>query len=186
MCNIHALSCIIGSSKPLFSLSRTRYMYGDGSTTVHFLWKMNNIWSLNISYSGVQCNPMKFKCEKETIMDDAVLDKLTEWDVEKLKAINACRLYHGIVYPSDMLHYNRRFINSEFLYGIKSMRTALQQTTWPEQPVPPDPQWAFWRAFIYIENIYCMGRYNTTAICSKQYLYGDEFHLRLRNYMTYI
>ena len=82
-------------------------------------------------------------------MDDAAHDSMTEWDVGNLKAINACQLLHGIVYPSEMLHYNRRFINRDFLYGFKSMRTRRQQTTWPEQPVPLDTQWAIWRAFIY-------------------------------------
>ena len=148
MSNIHILSCILGSAQPLFNLSRTRYMYADGNTTVHYLWKMNKVWSLNMHYPGVQCNPRRYNNEINTIMDDAVYDAELEWDETKLRAINSCRLYHGLTYPSDMLHYNRRYINKEYLNGVKSMRTTIQKETWPEQPLPLSSQWTYWRAFI--------------------------------------
>ena len=121
--------------KTTFSITQNKvYIYGEGRTTVHFLLKMTSLWSLNLSFTGFQSQPGRYTNETNALMDDAVYDKDIEWDETKLRAINACRLFHGVVYPSDMLHYNRRYINRTYLYGHKSMQNQHQQENWPEQP----------------------------------------------------
>ena len=82
-------------------------------------------------------------------MDDATHDLTTEWNEDKLRAINVCRLYHGITYPSKLLLYNKTHINKEFLFGNSCMKSTKQIEGWPTQPLPLDSQWAVWRDFIY-------------------------------------
>ena len=149
MSNLNAYAILLGSATPTFQLSRTRYMYaGEYRTTVYFLWKMTTIWHLNLCYTGQHIIQQQYANEKVTIMDEAAYDSKIEWDNDKLSAINACRLYHGVVFLSDMLQYNRRYINKEYLFGRYSMRTKEKKMNWPTQPLPPDEQWVIWREFI--------------------------------------
>ena len=107
MSNLNAYAILLGSATPTFQLSRTRYMYaGEYRTTVYFLWKMTTIWHLNLCYTGQHIIQQQYANEKVTIMDEAAYDSKIEWDNDKLSAINACRLYHGVVFLSDMLQYN--------------------------------------------------------------------------------
>ena len=88
---------------------------------------MSEIWQLNLEYTGQHCIKQKYENETCTIMDDAAYDSTTEWNEEKLRAINACRLYHGVTFPSDLLLYNQSFINKEYLFGNSCMRRVEQQ-----------------------------------------------------------
>ena len=149
MSNMNVYSLLVGSATPFFHLSRARYMYvGEYNTTVYFLWKMNSIWKLNLHYTSQHCITQKYQNEHLTIMDDAAHYQSTAWNESKLKAINACRVYHGIVFPSDLLHYNRKYINKEYLFGRYCMRSETQKKRWPTQPLPTDGQWTVWREFI--------------------------------------
>ena len=89
-------------------------------------------------YYGVQCIQQQYQNESTTFMDDAAFDKLTEWNATKLRAVNACRLYYGALFPSDLLQYNRKYINRQYIYGNKCMRSEKQHDLWPTQPLPTD------------------------------------------------
>ena len=148
--NINAFTILLGSATPFLGLSRARYMYaGNTNTTINYLWQMSDIWMLNLQYTGPHCIKQRYINESQTIMDDAVWDPFSEWDNDKLRAINACRLYHGVTYPSDILLYNKKYINSEYLYGKSCMRTSEQHKNWPTQNIPTDAQWAIWRDFLF-------------------------------------
>ena len=77
---------------------------------------------------------------ENTIMDDAVDDKEINKDEVKLTNINACRLYHGVVYPSEMLEYTGRTKIQGYLFGNGSYRKQHHKD-WPYQPCPSDNQW---------------------------------------------
>lgn len=139
-CNINALSVILGSNTPFFQLPRTQYMYGGQNTTLYYLWRMSTHWNPNIQYTGSICIRQNFINESRTIMDDAVADTQLKWNEEKLYAINACRLYHGLTFPSDLLLYNKKYVNKSYLLGYQSLRTTEQQEGWPPQPLPTDDQ----------------------------------------------
>lgn len=145
--NIHAYSITIGSAKPLFDISPTQYPYGEKTSTVYWLWKINYWWKLNIKLPADRGIRQVHKEERYTIMDDAARDKQINGSEETLAAINACRLYHGISYPSEMLHYDGQSFNKKFMYSTHCQRKKSHRD-WPTQPSPPDKQWIIWRTFI--------------------------------------
>ena len=64
--------------------------------------------------------------------------------------INACRVYHGAIWLSDMTTYDGKYINASYLNGYRCMRTRpTQQYTWPHQPNPTKAQWTTWKEFIH-------------------------------------
>ena len=80
-------------------------------------------------------------------MDLAVADPEFKTKPFQLDAINACRIYHGVVYFSDMSTYTGRHMIQEYLWGRRSMR-KIGQGDWPTQPVPVTRQWRVWRQFL--------------------------------------
>ena len=86
----------------------------------------------------------------------------------KLQAVNTCRLFHGITFPSEMLHYDEVHFNHHFLFGKYSQRSRKVTMTWPTQPLPYIDQWTTLRQFI-----------------RTQYLDGnDNWRLRLHPWKT--
>ena len=73
-------------------------------------------------------------------MDTAANDKNIKGDESKLRSINACRLYHGVIYPNDKSVYTSTQIRDIYLFRIGSNRKA-EQVGWPEQPLPLTHQW---------------------------------------------
>ena len=154
LCNMNAFSILIGSSFPLFEISPYKYGYAMQTSTVYYLWTITYHWKIRISLNTEQCNPQRFQGEVHTIMDDAVNDTELRYNSSKLNAINECRLYHGLIYPSEMYQYTGKFIKCAYLYGEHSQRNQ-QQRHWPTQPKPIDSHWTEWRAFIrrqYVKN----------------------------------
>ena len=45
------------------------------------------------------------------MMDDAVDNPEFKYDETQLRAINACRMFHGLVFPSELLHYDEKSFN---------------------------------------------------------------------------
>ena len=68
--------------------------------------------------------------------------------MNELFAINCCRIFHGLIYPSEMSNYDGATINKNFLNGRYSKRNTKHQN-WPNQPCPTDYQWQIWREFVY-------------------------------------
>ena len=145
--NLSAYEVTIGSSNELFQLNPWKYCYGEKESTIFFLWKMIRFWKLNVKVVPNNRNKNNTNKREKTIMDIAVNDVKIKCDEWKLRAINACRLYHGVVYPSDMSLYSGKFIQQGYLYGNGSYRKKQHQG-WPNQPVPLDHQWTEWRRFV--------------------------------------
>ena len=81
-------------------------------------------------------------------MDDAVDNPEFKYDETQLRAINACRMFHGLVFPSELLHYDEKSFNQKYLTSKFCQRNNIQHQSWPSQPVPTDAQWIVWRKFI--------------------------------------
>ena len=154
LCNLVSYEIVIGSSKPLFKINPWRYCYGEQTSTIFYLWRMIRQWKLNLDIPHQHPFPQQYPNESNTIMDDAVWDPLYNTSLEALQAINSCRLFHGITYPSDMLNYDGTTLRQSFLYGRGSNRKTRHKE-WPHQPVPNAKQWTTWRRFIrqhYVQN----------------------------------
>ena len=80
-------------------------------------------------------------------MDIATNDKDIKGDERRLRSINACRLYHGVVHLKEMSHYTGETIQEGYLHGKGSYRNKTHRG-WPVQPLPLDYQWDEWRQFI--------------------------------------
>ena len=106
--NLIAYEIVIGSSKNLFHINPWRYCYGEQASTVYYIWRMSRQWKLNLDIPHQHPAPQQYPNEYHTIMDEAASDPIYNKDDISLKAINACRLYHGLTYPSEMLLYNSK------------------------------------------------------------------------------
>ena len=60
-------------------------------------------------------------------MDIAAYNNDINGDERQLQSINACQLYHRLVFPSDMLNYTRQTMKNICLWGNRSMRTKRQK-----------------------------------------------------------
>ena len=145
--NLTAYETVIGSSKPLLQINPWRYNYDEQASTVYFLWRMTRHWKINLSIPHQHPTPQQYSRETNTIMDDAVYDSEYNQNPSSLKAINACRLYHGVVYPSDMISPDEKTIYPPYLFGNGSLRRQ-KHINWPTQPLPTDSQWRVWRSFV--------------------------------------
>ena len=67
------------------------------------------------------------------IIDDTVEDKIINKDERKIININACRLYHGVIYPGEMMEYTGRSILQGYLFGNGSYQKQ-QHKDWLVQP----------------------------------------------------
>ena len=145
--NVKAYTVLIGSAKPLLSISPVHYNYGEKNSTVYWMWRQNQWWKLGMYLAEDKGFQSKFTTETNSIMDDAVADNIINGDSMKLFAINACRLFHGVTFPSDMSHYEGKYLKQQYLYGNKSQRKQKHEN-WPTQPCPLDKHWVVWRDFV--------------------------------------
>ena len=145
--NLNAYEVVIGSSENLFTLAPWNYHYGDKSLTIFFLWRMCVIWKINIEFTRLTTNKPRCMHKNRSIMDNAVAGPEFSINGKSLEAINACQHFHGVVFPSDMLHYNGRYMQNEYMWGKVCMRKEFQED-WPTQPIPVAEQWTIWRCFI--------------------------------------
>lgn len=146
--NIHSYEVTIGLSTPLFDNPPWNVPYAQQQTVIYFLWKVCHILRIRIKIPANTTQRQRYQTETLTIMDDAIKDKRYKYKLRELRAINNCRMYHGIIYPSEMLQYNGREINKGYLYGKKSLRSKTQLTNWPIQPYPSVDDWNVWCQFV--------------------------------------
>ena len=127
--------------------SPTKYIYGESKSTIFWLWRQSYWWKINITIDCDKGFKSRYANKTKSIMDDAVEHSLINGNIDKLFAINACRLFHGLLYPSKLLHYDCKYLKLQYLFGNKSQRKECHKY-WPTQPCPTDKQWDVWRQFI--------------------------------------
>ena len=146
--NLKTMALIVGSSTPFFELHYWNFQYVDGTTTVYHLWRWTIFWKIDLKMSIDYTERSPYEYETEAIMDIAVKDNQVKYKPNHLIAINQCRMYHGVIYASEMLQYDRRTFNRHYLNATFPQRKRSSTVTWPNQPVPKDEQWTIWRQFI--------------------------------------
>ena len=146
ICNLKAYETTIGSGQPLFDLNPWKYCYGEKNSTIFFLWRISRFWKLNVTVKYNHNMNQSWR-NKKTIMDIAVNDQILKGDEKRLRSINACRLYHGVIDVHEMSHYTGEYITEGYLYGRGSYRRK-EHNGWPTQPLPLDYQWDEWRKFV--------------------------------------
>ena len=144
---LNTYEIMIGSSMHLFDIKPWIYSYGEDSSEIFFLWLVCARWKVKLTINKPFANQRRFQNEKLSLMDTAVNDEEFNKKRTMIEAINACRLYHRVTYPSDMSTYTGRHMVNEYLWGRRSMRTK-QHEYWPTQPLPTAGQWTIWRKFI--------------------------------------
>ena len=148
LCNVHTYDILIGCTIGLMQMKPWNIPYIDQNTTVYYLWKQCIFWRLNITITTEKMFQQQYTNEPNTIMDDAISDGKYKHQPNELFAINCCRIFHGLIYPSEMSNYDGATINKNYLNGRYSKRNTKHQN-WPNQPCPTDYQWQIWREFIY-------------------------------------
>ena len=148
--NLNAITLLVGSSTPIFSLNPTQITYINKDNTPCYLWQTtwdHDIW---LQFPTALCIKQQQAGKGNTIMDMALQLPKYKNNKRLLFNINACRLYHGVIWMSDMVTYDGKYINASFLNGYRQMRgRPNQQYTWPNQPNPTKAQWTTWKEFIH-------------------------------------
>ena len=65
-----------------------------------------------------------------------------------IESINACRIYHGVTWMSNMCSYDGKNFHENYLNGLKQQREE-NDDRWPYQPNPTRIQWDIWKRFIH-------------------------------------
>ena len=64
-------------------------------------------------YIGANINAPRYENGSTSIMGDAVYDTELKWNEDQINVINACCLFHGALYLSDMMDYSKQYITKE-------------------------------------------------------------------------
>ena len=150
LCNLNCIQLLLGRSVPFLHLDPTIHSYVDHSGSIGMIWRISY-------YLDVQLVIPKLKIPHPTqqegdcvLMDIAVTDSLVNANRRKMEAINACRLYHGVICLSNMRAYNGLKMNLGYLSPRGGRRlTKSAQERWPSIPCPTTWQWGVWKEFVY-------------------------------------
>jgi hypothetical protein len=129
----------------VFSLDRNRYNYGTENTRMQYLWTLLN--EHNCTLEGWEdWVPSPVGCNDKNIMDTAVHNPYFANKYNyRLKVINACRLYLGAVFLSDLTQNGK--IPPHHLDG--STFTPNPQVHRTPRLKPSTAAWTEWKNFIF-------------------------------------
>ena len=150
MANLNAINLLIGSSTHFLQINPAQIQYVNKDNTPCYLWQATWEHDIKIHFPTALCIHQQQRGEENTIMDIALQIPKYKNNKRLLCNINACRIYHGVIWISDMATYDGKYINASFLNGYRQMRhRSNQQYTWPTQPNPTKAQWSTWKEFIH-------------------------------------